>query len=111
MEKNLLLKAEVRKGVGSKDATVLRKNGRIPAVVYGHKQKAVVISLNAHDTMEGLHHGHRIADIEIDGKKETAIFKDIQYDYLGKDVIHVDLMRVDAEERMMQFLEELGYGS
>jgi large subunit ribosomal protein L25 len=37
-------------------------------------------------------------DVQIGGKKEKMIVKDLQYDYLGKDVIHVDLMRVDVTE-------------
>jgi len=98
MEKALLLKAEIRERVGSKAAEKVRKNGRIPAVVYGHKKKPVAISLDAHNLIEGLHHGHRLVEVQIGKAKETMIFKDLQYDYLGKDIIHVDLMRVDVAE-------------
>lgn len=98
MEKNLLLNAEIREHVGSKDAAKLRKQGKLPAVIYGHKKDPVAVSLDAHDTMECLHHGHRLADIKIGSKKETVIFKEFQYDHLGKNVIHVDLIRVDAKE-------------
>lgn len=98
MEKALLLKAEVRKDTGSKHAAKLRQQGRIPAVVYGHKQEPVAISLDAHTLVEGLHHGRRLADVQIGRKRETTIIKDLQYDYLGKDIIHVDLMRVDVTE-------------
>lgn len=98
MEKTLLLKAEIRTNTGSRDAAKVRKQGRIPAVVYGHKQEPVPISLDAHNLVEGLHHGHRVVDVQIGKKKETMIFKDLQYDYLGKDIIHVDLMRVNVTE-------------
>lgn len=98
MRNNLLLKAEIREGVGSRSAAKLRKQGRVPAVVYGHKKEPVVISLDAHNLAEGLHHGGRVVDVQIGKKKETMIFKDLQYDYLGKDIIHVDLIRVDATE-------------
>jgi len=98
MEKKLLLKAEVRVSTGSKSAVKVRKQGRIPAVVYGHKQEPVTISLDAHDLVEGLHHGHRLVDVQMGKEKETMIFKELQYDHLGKDVIHVDLMRVDVTE-------------
>lgn len=98
MGKTLLLKAEVREHTGTRSAAIVRKQGRIPAVVYGHKKEPVAISLDAHDLTEGLHHGHRVVDVQIGRKKETMIFKDLQYDYLGKDVIHVDLMRVDVTE-------------
>jgi len=98
MEKVLRLKAEIRKQTGSKAATSVRKQGRIPAIVYGHKQEPVAISLDAHDFVEGLHHGHRLMDVQIDKKPQKVIVKDLQYDHLGKDIIHADLMRVEAGE-------------
>jgi len=98
MEKVLRLKAEIRKQTGSKAATSVRKQGRIPAIVYGHKQEPAAISLDAHDFVEGLHHGHRLMDVQIDKKPQKVIVKDLQYDHLGKDIIHADLMRVEAGE-------------
>jgi large subunit ribosomal protein L25 len=98
MEKTLLLKAELREHAGSKHAAKVRKQGRIPAIVYGHKEKPVAISLDAHNFMEGLHHKHRLMDVQIGKKKEKMIVKDLQYDYLGKNIIHADLMRVDVTE-------------
>ena len=87
MEKLLFLKAEIRDHTGSKDAIKLRKNGRIPAIVYGHKQKPVAVSLDRNTIVEELHHGHRLMDVQIGRKKEKMIVKDLQYDYLGKDII------------------------
>ena len=98
MEEKLLLKGQVREHTGSKDAAKVRKQGRIPAVVYGHKKVAVAISLDAHNLAEGLHRGHRLMDVQIGKKREKVIVKELQYDYLGKDIIHVDLMRVDVKE-------------
>ncbi len=98
MEKTLTLKAEIREHTGTKTVRRLRGKGRIPAVVYGHKQEPIAISLDAHNFSEGLHHGHRIMDVQIGKKKEKTIVKDLQYDYLGKNVIHVDLMRVSMSE-------------
>jgi len=106
MEKTLRLKVEIRQQTGSKAAAKVRKNGQIPAVVYGHKQEPVAISLDAHNFVEGLHHGHRLMDVQIDksfdpaqdGKPQKVIVKDLQYDHLGKDIIHADLMRVDITE-------------
>ena len=98
MAKTLLLKAEVREHTGSKAVRKIRDQGRIPAIVYGHKQEPVSISLDTHDFVEGLHHGHRLMDIQIGRKKEKMIVKELQYDYLGKNIIHADLMRVDVTE-------------
>jgi len=98
MEKTLVLKAEKRDRTGSKSAARLRKAGQIPAIVYGHKKEPVAISLDAHSFVEGLHHGRRLFDVQIGRKKQKLLLKDLQYDYLGKDVAHVDLMRVDVTE-------------
>ena len=98
MEKTLLLKAELREHAGSKHAAKVRKQGRIPAIVYGHKQEPAAISLDAHNFVERLHHGHRLMDVQIGKKKEKMIVKDLQYDYLGKNIIHADLMRVSVTE-------------
>lgn len=98
MAKTLLLKAEIRERTGSKAVQKVRSEGRIPAIVYGHKQIPVAISLDAHNFVEGLHHGHRLMDVQVNKKKEKIIVKDLQYDHLGKNIIHADLMRVDITE-------------
>jgi large subunit ribosomal protein L25 len=98
MKKELILKAEIREQTGSKHAEKLRKSGRIPAIVYGHKEEPVAISLDAHNFIEGLHHGQRLMDVQIGKNKQKMLVKDMQYDHLGKNVIHVDMMRVDVTE-------------
>jgi len=100
MSETVALKASVREQAGTRNSVRLREQGQIPAVVYGHQKEAVSISLNAHDFIENLHHGHRLFDVDIDGKKDTMLVKDLQYDYLGKSVIHADLMRVNLSERV-----------
>ena len=98
MEKNLVLKGEIREHTGSKHAVKVREQGRIPAIMYGHKQEPVALYFYAHKLVVGLHHGHRVVDVQIGRKKETTMFKALQYDHLGKNIIHVDLMRVDVTE-------------
>ena len=98
MGKTLILKAEAREHTGSKHAAKVRRQGRIPAIVYGHKQEPVAVSLDAHNFIEGLHHGHRLMDVQLGKKMEKMLVKDLQYDYLGKSIVHADLMRVDITE-------------
>jgi len=98
MEKGLVLKAELREHTGTTAAAKLRAQGRIPVIVYGHKEEPVAVSLDAHDFVEGVHHGHRLFDIQLGKKKQKMIVKDLQYDYLGKGIIHADLMRVSITE-------------
>ena len=98
MAKTVLLKAEIREHTGTKAVQKVRMQGRIPAIVYGHKEQPVAISLDQHNFVEGLHHGHRLMDVQIGKKKEKMIVKELQYDYSGKYIIHADLMRVDVTE-------------
>lgn len=98
MAKTLQLTATIRENTGTKAAAKERKQGRIPAIVYGHKKEPVAISLDAHNLAEGLHHGHRLMDIKIGKKTQKVLLKDIQYDYLGRNIIHADLVRVDITE-------------
>jgi large subunit ribosomal protein L25 len=98
MEETPVLKAKKREQTGSKSAARVREEGRIPAIVYGHKEEPVAVSLDAHSLVEGLHHGHRLMDVQIGRKREKMLIKDLQYDCLGKNIIHADLMRVDISE-------------
>jgi large subunit ribosomal protein L25 len=96
----LSLQAEMRERIGSKGAAAVRRKGRIPAIVYGHKQEPVAISLDAHDFLEGLRHGHRLMDVTVNGGAEKMLVKDLQYDHLGRTILHVDMIRVDVTERI-----------
>ena len=100
MADRMLLKAQAREKVGSNSAAKLRRQGKMPAIVYGHGQKPESVAVDFHDFTEGLHHGHRIFDIDVAGDRETLLVKDLQYDYLGKNVIHADFVRVDMTEKV-----------
>ena len=83
MSDTIVLKAEVRKDAGTKYAKVLRKNGKLPAVVYGHKKDSVALAFDAHQFITTLHHGHRLFDVKMGSKTETMLVKAVQYDHLG----------------------------
>ncbi len=98
MAEKAVLKAEPRQDTGSKHAVKLREKGLLPAIVYGHKKEPASVSLNRHDFVAELHHGHRLFEVDMGGAKETLLVKDVQYDHLGKEIIHADLVRVDLSE-------------
>lgn len=99
-KEELILKAETRNVRGKKNAAKLREKGQIPAIVYGHKQEPQAIALDVHDFTESVHHGKRLLDVEMDGKKEKLLLKELQYDHLGRKIIHADLIRVDLSEKV-----------
>lgn len=92
--------AKIRSGSGSKAAKKIRKTGNVPGVVYGHKENPVSITTNHDEIFKAVKHGVRLVDLETDGKVEKALIRDIQWDYLGNDVIHVDFSRVSADEKI-----------
>ncbi len=98
MEDTLVLKAEKRDKTGTSSAVKVRKAGRVPGIVYGHKKESIAVSFDAHSLVQSLHRGSRLFDIQIGRKKDKVLLKDVQYDYLGKDIIHIDLIRVDVSE-------------
>ena len=86
------------KGTGSRVARRLRKTGRIPAVIYGHKQAVVPISLGRDDVWRMIKTPGHLADLDVGGSTETVLIRDVQWDHLGKEILHLDFSRVSAEE-------------
>jgi large subunit ribosomal protein L25 len=97
----LKLPTKPRTGSGTRPATKLRKEGLVPAVVYGHKKPPVSLSLQ-HDVIESaLRHHVRLVELELPTGNETALIKEVQHDYLGKGILHVDFARVDKDEKII----------
>lgn len=94
------LKALPREAHGSRAACRLRQSGLVPGVLYGHGQEpnAVAVERQALDRL--LAHGTHVVNLEIDGRTESCLVKDVQYDHLGAAPIHVDLARIDLNERV-----------
>ncbi len=86
------------KGTGSRASRKLRAEGFIPAIVYGHKQAPQPVTLTKDDAWELIKRSVHLAELVEDAKTETVLIKDIQWDHLGKEIIHMDFSRVDAAE-------------
>ena len=86
------------KGTGSRVARRLRKSGRIPAIIYGHKQPPVPIALPRATVLEMIKKSIHFAELQLDGTTETVLIRDVQWDYLGKEILHLDFARVTVGE-------------
>src|SRR4051812_12003490 len=86
------------KGTGTRVARRLRAQGRIPAIIYGHKQTPVPISLARDAVWEMIKRSTHFAELSLDGGTEMVLVRDVQWDHLGKEIIHHDFARVSAEE-------------
>lgn len=96
----VVLKVNKREGSGTRNARALRREGVVPGIVYGHHQDAVAITLQEHELREALRRSERLLEIELDGAPQNVLVKEVQWDALGKDLLHVDLARVDLDERV-----------
>jgi large subunit ribosomal protein L25 len=94
------LKIMTREKLGTKVSRRLRAEGLLPGIVYGHGQANLAISLPADEIKRAIRHGERVLKGVLDGSEQNFLIKDVQYDYLGNQVIHVDLTRVRLDERV-----------
>ena len=92
--------AEARSELGSRANKRLRDSGKLPGVIYGHKLDTLPITLPKKEVIGHLNHGTHLFALNLAGKAENVLVKDVQYDHLGRDVIHVDFARVDLNERV-----------
>ncbi|MFK7790881.1 MAG: 50S ribosomal protein L25 [Phycisphaeraceae bacterium] len=92
------LEVTARTKTGTRYAKRDREQGLIPAVIYGHKEGAVHVTINAKAFTQVLQDESHLIDIKNDGKSEHTIIKDVQWDTYGINVIHVDFERVDLSE-------------
>jgi large subunit ribosomal protein L25 len=92
--------AEARSALGSRANKRLRDTGKLPGVIYGHKQAVIPITLTKKEVVGHLDHGAHLFALNLAGKSENVLVKEVQYDHLGLEVIHVDFSRVDLTERV-----------
>ena len=94
------LVATIRTSFGKGAARAVRREGNIPAVMYGHGTEPVHICLPGHQTMMALKLANALLTIEIDGKDQLALAKDVQRDVLTRFIDHIDLVVVRRGEKV-----------
>jgi large subunit ribosomal protein L25 len=102
MAESVQLAIKTREGKqGTGAAKRLRKQGLLPGVIYGHKEATIHVALSHDDFVKALRHGARLVELKSADKAEQALIQDVQWDYLGKDALHVDFRRVSRDERVV----------
>lgn len=93
--------AEPRENFGKGAARQLRREGKIPAVLYGHKQEPVHLSLPEHDLFLALKNSNVLLSLDIvGGKSELAIPKAVSKDPVKRTLEHIDLLLVRRGEKV-----------
>jgi large subunit ribosomal protein L25 len=101
MTEDIKIQVQRRTKTGTAECRRLRRSGRIPANVYGHKQDPLPVAFDVDAFRPVLLTGHKLVDLEIDGQSEKALIRDIQWDTFSQTIEHVDFVRVYATERMV----------
>ena len=103
MAANKVLKAQAREGVGKGAAREVRRQGRVPAVIYGDKKPPVAVSVEFKDALKFIYAGgfkSHILDLDVDGTVHQVIPRDYQLDVVKDQPIHIDFLRVSGNSTL-----------
>jgi large subunit ribosomal protein L25 len=94
--------AETRTEFGKGAARRIRRQDKVPAVIYGHGNEPIHIALPGHDTMMALKHGgaNALLEIEVDGTTQLGLTKQIQIDPITRFLEHIDFVAVRKGEKV-----------
>ena len=96
------IKAESRTEFGKGAARRIRRDDKIPAVIYGHGNDPVHVILPGHQTMMALKHGgaNALLALDVDGSEQLALTKDVQVDPIRRVIEHLDFVAVRRGEKV-----------
>ena len=94
--------AESRTEFGKGAARRIRRDDKVPAVIYGHGEAPVHVTLPGHDTWIAIKHGgaNSLLDLQIDGKSQLALTKQVQVDPISRVIEHIDFVAVRRGEKV-----------
>ena len=93
----LSLAAEPRERAGKGSARAARRDGRIPAVIYGDKKPVIMVTLGRNELVKQYNRGTfltSVYEIEVEGKKERVLPRDLQLHPVSDEPLHVDFLRL-----------------
>ncbi|MDO4549921.1 MAG: 50S ribosomal protein L25 [Planctomycetia bacterium] len=99
MAKLEVLEVKIREEFGKRRNRRMRETGLIPVTLYGHQKEAQSLSVSEEQLKMILGHGGHIVQLSGDSS-DRALLKEVQWDVWGKQILHVDLARVDAFEKI-----------
>ena len=92
-----------RESLGKGGARKARAAGHIPAVLYGHGEEPVAVSIPLRDFQVALRHhhgGNAIINLALNGAEYTALIRDVQYDPLTQGILHLDFQHISLTEEV-----------
>jgi len=95
------LVTEIRDTFGKGVARKIRAQGKIPAVIYGHGTEPQHVTLPGHETALILRKSNQVLELDIQGKSQLALVKDVQKDPVRQIIEHIDLVVVRKGEKVI----------
>jgi large subunit ribosomal protein L25 len=100
MSDQIRISAEKRSQFGKGAARRIRRADKVPAVLYGHGNDPLHLTLPGHDTMMALKLSNAVLTLDVDGDEHLALAKDVQRDPIKRTIEHVDLVTVRLGEKV-----------
>jgi len=94
------LTTEIRESFGKGAARKIRAVGKIPAVIYGHGTEPQHVTLPGHEVSLILRKSNQVLELDIAGKTQLALVKDVQKDPVRQIIEHIDLIVVRKGEKV-----------
>jgi len=92
--------AETRENFGKGFARRLRAAGKIPAVIYGHGTTPLHVALPGHQVALLVRRANVVLELQVDGKEQLTLVKDVQKDPVHQIIEHIDLLVVKKGEKV-----------
>lgn len=100
MAREAKLVVQKRSETGSAACRRLRNQGLVPGNIYGHNAAPEPIAIQNSVLRPLVFGGLKVVDVELDGRHDKTIVREIQWDAFGIEIAHIDLLRVDPNERV-----------
>jgi large subunit ribosomal protein L25 len=115
MSDQLTLSAEARERAGKGASRALRREGRVPAVIYGNNEEPTTVHLEEKALMKALHTGHfmnSVVMVGVGGKDVRTLPKDVSFHPVTDRPLHVDFLRISEHAKVtvnvpVHFINEL----
>lgn len=95
------LRGDNREAHGKRQAQRLRREGKVPGVIYGHGQEPRNVAVDFKGLENALEHGAHIIELNLDGRPQPVLIKQVQFEPVSQAPLHVDFVWVDLNERVV----------
>ena len=96
----ITLNTQMRSDYGRKAAKEYRAAGLLPVNIYGLGKENLTVTIDRKEFSQIFMAGHRIFTLEVGEDKAQGVIKEVQYDALGSELLHVDFSRIDIHQKI-----------